>query len=312
MMAAAATAAVPAGSVPAPECSVAPDALLLPARITDGRHGDSPRFADDAWDVTAFVPWTTQGSRIDFTTITDPGHRRTAKEFLHSRINRAVPVGGTTARPMKITNLLGEFHEVRAILADLAAAGAPRLADVTPALLAGVLARWRASSSVAAAGKAGVVRHMAAHGPFLTDRLTFMPWLGRTANQVAGRIPPQENTTPRIPEDVIAPLLQAAVFYVQTAAGDLLAARAELAELHAATAAMARLTSGQARARLEEFVEARSQEGRGIPAQHIPGPAARQPNGRLICLLAGIRATSAITASTSTPPPGGSGSKTEE
>jgi hypothetical protein len=290
MRAAAATAAAATGGMTAVEHSVAPDTLVLPARITDGRHGDSPRFGDDVWDVTAFVPWTAiaRGTRIDFTTIADPGQRRTAKEFLHSRINRAVPAGGTNARPMKITNLIGEFHEVRAIVADLAAAGAPRLADVTPALLEGVLTQWRASSTVSAAGKAGVVRHMAAHSPFLTDKLAFMPWLGRTANQVAGRISPQENTTPRIPEDVIAPLLQAAVFYVQAAAGDLLAARAELAGLHAATATMPRLTSGQARARLDAFIQARSQEGRGMPAPRTTGPVARQPNGRLIRLLAGI------------------------
>ena len=286
-MSAAAAAAVPAGGRPAVEFAVSPGAFVLPARITEGRSGDGPRFADDVWDVTAFVPWTTRSSRIDFTAIADPGQRRTAREFLYSRINRAIPVGGATARPMKITNLPAEFHEVRAILADLAAAGAPRLADVTPALLTGVLARWR-TSAVAAAGKAGVVRHMAAHGPFLTDKLTFMPWLGRTANQVAGRMPLQENTTPRIPEDVIAPLLKAAVFYVRTAAGDLLAAQAELAGLHAANAGMPRLTTGKARARLEAFVESRSREGRGMPSRQSPGPAGRQPNKSLICLLAGI------------------------
>ncbi len=286
-MSAAAAAAVPAGGRPAVEFAVSPGAFVLPARITEGRSGDGPRFADDVWDVTAFVPWTTRSSRIDFTAIADPGQRRTAREFLYSRINRAIPAGGATARPMKITNLPGEFHEVRAILADLAAAGAPRLADVTPALLTGVLARWR-TSAVAAAGKAGVVRHMAAHGPFRTDKLTFMPWLGRTANQVAGRMPLQENTTPRIPEDVIAPLLKAAVFYVCTAAGDLLAAQAELAGLHAAIAGMPRLSAGQARARLEAFVEARSREGRGMPSRQNSGPAVRQPNRKLICLLAGI------------------------
>lgn len=286
-MSAAAAAAVPAGGRPAVEFAVSPGTFVLPARTTEGCGGDGPRFADDVWDVTAFVPWTTRSSRIDFTAIADPGQRRTAREFLYSRINRAIPVGGATARPMKITNLPAEFHEVRAILADLAAAGAPRLADVTPALLTGVLARWR-TSAVAAAGKAGVVRHMAAHGPFLTDKLTFMPWLGRTANQVAGRMPLQENTTPRIPEDVIAPLLKAAVFYVRTAAGDLLAAQAELAGLHAAIAGMPRLTTGQARARLEAFVESRSREGRGMPSRQGPGPAGRQLNKSLICLLAGI------------------------
>jgi hypothetical protein len=268
-------------------CAVSADAFVLPARIAEGRSGSGPRFADDVWDVTAFVPWTTGSSRIDFTTIADSCQRQTAREFLYSRINRAVPVGGMTARPMKITNLTREFSEVRAILADFAAAGAPRLADVTPALLTGVLAGWR-TSTAAAAGKAGVVRHMAAHGPFLTDKLTFMPWLGRTANQVAGRMPLGENTTPRIPEDVIAPLLKAAVFYVCTASGDLLAAKAELTALHAAIAGMPRLSPGQTRARLEAFVETRHRDGRGIPARPGSGPAARQPNLRLICLLAGI------------------------
>jgi hypothetical protein len=287
MSAAAAAAAVPDAGPSAVECAVSPGVFVLPARITEGRSGDGPRFDDDVWDVTAFVPWTTRSSRIDFTVIADPGQRRTAREFLYSRINRAIPVSGATARPMKITNLAGEFGEVRAILADFAAAGAPRLADVTPALLAVALARWRTSAAVAA-GKAGVVRHMAAHGPFLTDKLPFMPWLGRTANQVAGRMPLQENTTPRIPEDVIAPLLKAAVFYVCTAAGDLLAAQAELTGLHAAIAGMPRLSTGEPRARLEAFVEARAREGRGMPSRENSGPAARQPNSRLTCLLAGI------------------------
>ena len=286
-MSAAAVTAVPDAGPPSSECTVSAGAFVLPARITEGRSGDGPRFADDVWDVTAFVPWTTISSRIDFTAIADPCQRQTAREFLYSRINRAIPVGGMTARPMKITNLAGEFNEVRAILADFAEAGAPRLADVTPARLAGVLARWR-TSTAAAAGKAGVVRHMAAHGPFLTDKLTFMPWLGRTANQVAGRMPLQENTTPRIPEDVIAPLLKAAVFYVCTAAVDLLAAQAELAGLHGAIAGMPRLSPGEARARLEAFVEARYRDGRGMPARPGSGAAARQPNMRFICLLAGI------------------------
>ncbi len=286
-MSAAAADAVPAAGLPAVECAVRPGAFVLPARITEGRSGDGPRFADDVWDVTAFVPWTTVSSRIDFTAIADPGQRQTAREFLYSRINRAVPVGGATARPMKITNLPAEFCEVRAILADFAAAGASRLADVTPVLLAEVLTRWRTSAAVAA-GKAGVVRHMAAHGPFLTGQLTFMPWLGRTANQVAGRMPQHENTTPRIPEDVIAPLLKAAVFYVCTAAADLLAAQAELTGLHAAVTGMPRLTPGEARARLRSFVDARAGEGRGMPSRPGSGAAARQPNLSLIRLLAGI------------------------
>ena len=120
----AAAASVPTAGPPAPECSVAPDTFVLPARITEGRSGDGPRFADDGWDVTAFVPWTTKaaGSTSPSSPIPASGDRR---EFLYSRINRAIPVGGATARPMKITNLAGEFHEVRAILADSQRPGHP-------------------------------------------------------------------------------------------------------------------------------------------------------------------------------------------
>lgn len=267
-------------------CTVAPDALVLPARITAGRCGQGPRFADEVWDMTEFVPWTTKSARADFTTIADAAQRRTAREYLYSRINRAIPASGATARPMKITNLYGEFQEVRGILAELAAAGAPRLADVTPGQLAAVLAQWR-RSTVVAAGKVGVVKHMAAHGPFLTDRLGFVPWLGRTANQVAGRTSPQENTTPRIPEHVISPLLNAAVFYVQTAAGDLLAAQAELARLRTAVTGVS-LGHGGSRARLEAFVAGRARQGRGIPARQAAGPSTRRPSLALTGLLAGI------------------------
>ena len=51
---------------------------------------------------------------------------------------------------------------------------------------------------------------------------------------MAGRRPPAENTTPRIPEHLTAPLITAAVFYVETAAADLLAAGAEIARLRTA------------------------------------------------------------------------------
>ena len=71
----------------------------------------------------------------------------------------------------------------------------------------------------------------------------------------------------------MAPLLEAALFYVQTASGDLLAARDELARLRAARAAAGKLPGGQASARLEAFIAARRAQGRGIPA--LPAKMAR-------------------------------------
>lgn len=288
-----------AASMPAAVWAAGPAddaAFVLPASIRAANHADGPRYGDDVWDVAAFVPRTSHMTRIDFTTIADAGHARTIREYLHSRINRGVPVnrrpGGT--RPMKLTSLYYEFAEARRILQEFAQAGAPRLADVTPQHLEQALAGWKRSPDTAAR-KTGMIKHLAAHGPFLTGPLTFAPWPGRPASQVAGRRRPAENTTPRIPQDLMAPLLRAALFYVQTAAGDLLAARQEISGLRQACSQVT-LRSGEARDRLEAFIAARARAGRGIPAAppgRRPDAAIRDgvvqaPNQSLIRLLAGI------------------------
>src|SRR5690349_24175412 len=59
---------------------------------------------------------------------------------LHDALPISVNQLSGTARPMKLTSLYSEFAELRLILRDLAAAGAPRLADVTPRHLEEVLA----------------------------------------------------------------------------------------------------------------------------------------------------------------------------
>ena len=286
-----------AGEQAGPACAVDADAPVLPAAIRAGHQLDGPRFADDVWDVSGFLPRTAKMTRIDFTTIADPGHARTVREYLHSRLNRGIAVNqlSGTARPMKLTGLYSEFAELRLILRELAAAGAARLADAAPRHLDQVLAGWKRRPDTAA-GKVGVVKYLAAHGPFLTDRLGFTPWPGRPASQVAGRRIPRENTTPRIPQEVMAPLLQAALFYMQTAAGDLLAAQREISALQAACAQVT-LRPGEARARLEAFIARRARDGRGIPAAPHPGKIpgavtadgiAQAPDRALIGLLAGI------------------------
>jgi flavin reductase (DIM6/NTAB) family NADH-FMN oxidoreductase RutF len=277
---------------------VAADAAVLPEHITAGRTDRGPRFGDNVWDVRPFVPRTAATTRVDFTTLADPDHVRTAKEYLYSRIRRGIPTNklAGAARPMKITGLANEFQEIRIILRDLTTVGAPRLADVTREHLEAVLAQWRRGPDTAA-GLVGVVKHIAAHGQFLTDRMSIAAWPGRGANLVAGRYPPPENTTPRIPEQVTAPLVKAAVFYLETAVGDLLTAQAEIAALEAAVAGV-HLEPGRARDRVSAFIEARRKAGRGIPARprlaagHRPAPIidgiVQAPNGALIGLLAGI------------------------
>ncbi|MHB1850338.1 MAG: hypothetical protein ACYCVO_15310 [Acidimicrobiales bacterium] len=286
----------------APEATVTADAPVLPATITAGRAGTGPVFGDDVWDVACFVPRTTAVTRANFNTIADAGQRRTAKEYLWSRINRAVPfnrLSGST-RPMKITSLYHEFCNIRMVLTDLDRAGAARLREVTKAHLEEVLAHWKGHPD-RAASLVGTLKHLGAHGSFLSDALIITPWPGRTANLVAGRRPPRENHTPRIPELVMAPLLSAAVFYVETASADLLAASEEIARLEQARAGR-RLGPTDARRALEAFIEARQRSGRGIPALPCQSahkrPGARTsdgvvqaPNGQLIALLAGVHGT---------------------
>ncbi|MHB8331572.1 MAG: hypothetical protein ACYDDZ_13440 [Acidimicrobiales bacterium] len=279
---------------------VADDAEVLPAAITSWQAELGPRFSDDVWDVRGFVPRTTRLTRIDFTTIDDADQRLTAKEYLYSRMRRGIPANqlSGTARPMKITNACAEFREVRTILADLERVGAPRLGEVTREHLNAVLAVWKHCPDTAA-GLVGVVKHIAAHGPFLTDRLRITPWPGRPANLVAGRGRSTENVTPRIPEQLTAPLLQAAVFYVETASADILATRSEIVALEAACRSL-RYRSRQAEIALQAFIDGCRDQGRGIPAMprefahKCPGAPivdglVHAPNVKLIGLLAGVR-----------------------
>lgn len=264
----------------AARASVADDALVLPVSITAGIGNGGPRFGQDVWDLSGFVPRTTRLTRVDFKTLADPLQCRTAKEFLYSRIDRAVATNQVSAscRPMKMTASYNELAKVRRVLGDLERAGAARLAEVERQHLEEVLARWKLHPS-GAAGLVSVVKHLFAHGPFLTDRLAVVPWPGRNANLVAGRTVPAENATLRIPEQVMAPFLRAAVFYVETASADLLAARREIAALEAARAGR-RLGRGAARAALERFVEDRRASGRGIPAL-APQVRQKRPEAKL-------------------------------
>jgi hypothetical protein len=80
-------------------------------------------------------------------------------------------------------------------------------------------------------------------------------------------------TGPRIPEAISAPLLAGAVFYVQTASRDILAALRDVDALQAARYELD-LKPREAKRRLQAFIARRRHEGRGIPTL----PAAKLAN----------------------------------
>ncbi|WP_190816364.1 hypothetical protein [Saccharopolyspora pogona] len=240
----------------------------MPEHLIAAAGQRGPRFGDDVWDIRPFIPRTTRHTRVDFTTLDDEIAIRTAKEYLHSRLRRAIPasrLSGPSTTPLKITALPREFLQLRVIMQTLTRLGAPRLADVTRNQLEIALAKWKDQPSWAT-GLVGVLKRLAAHGPFLSaDRLAIHPWPGRTSAAVVGRTRSAENATDRIPEHVIGPLIKAAIFYVETASHDILAAQREIATLTAAQGNR-QLGRGEAAEAVEAFISRRRAAGRGIPA----------------------------------------------
>ncbi len=290
------------GAAPA----IADDDYVLPALLTARQAERGPRFGDDHWDLRPFVPRTERQARIDFTTLVDRVAIVTLKEYLYSRLRRAVPVGQLSTqstRPAKLTSLVGEFNALRFILATLAEAGVPRLSQASQEDLDAVVAACLDRPAWASV-LVRTIRHLAAHGPFLSlDRLAIHPWPGRSDSGVTGTLRREENATARIPEHIAGPLIKAAVFYVETASADLFAARQEVAALQAVRAArgarfIGRHGAGEA---IEAFIAARRATGRAIPAlpldhlhrcadeaPSISDGVVQVPGMEMVALLAGI------------------------
>ncbi|MFJ2817021.1 hypothetical protein [Streptomyces sp. NPDC087294] len=257
----------------------ADDVYVLPAHLTAGMNDRGPRFSDDVWELRAVLPRTRMGTRLDFTGFVAGEDRQTAKEYLYSRLRHP---SGRTGLPMKPTAAREELAMFARALRDLRALEAPRLRNVERHHLTAALALWKRESVHTAAAMVRLLQHVAAHGRFLTrDRLGLVPWEGRSANAVAGLSKPAENTTPRIPEDAMRALLNAALFYVETASHDIFAAQEELARLEEQRSRRGKAGDGEVRHRLEDLIEQRRSVGRGLPA--LPRALAHtKPEARII------------------------------
>ncbi|MGA5207995.1 hypothetical protein [Streptomyces variegatus] len=279
-----------------------PDHVLAAA----GHPGPGPRFADPVWDMGPFLPRSTSERTIVFTSVVDAVTALVLREYLYSRLRRG---NSSLVRrgPMKLTGIFGAFQKARTVITTFQAVGARRLGDVTSDHLQAALERWQSVSAEEAALRVTAVKHLFAHGPFLTaDRLLVNPWPGRSGHAVAGVVRDAENTTERIPEEIIAPLVKGAVFYVTTAGPDILAAQREHAELSAAhqTPRSCR-GNGSARARIEAYVAELRAAGRGVPAlparqahRHPGVPAVdgvlQAPNVALVARLTGVAASAEV------------------
>lgn len=250
-------------------------APVLSGRPLAGDPSLMPRFGDDVWNlgVAGFA-----GNRyaseflIDFKSLGDAVRREVAREFLFWRLNTR-PVRGPLP---SISTVAAEWWNLRCFFRFLDTQhGGLRLDAVTQPILDSYLVHCRGEGLLVSSlrHRLQVIPrlHLAAEAT-ATDALVVNPWNGRPITRVIGVEPARgnENETPRIPPQVVGPLVQAALFYVRTAATDIINARAELTELEASV----ELIHGLSLKRLEHYLNGLASDGRGVP---VLDGAGRQP-----------------------------------
>jgi integrase len=237
------------------------------------------RFEDSTWDLSPAV--FRENARVchitaHFDGIADRSVERTLREFLYARLNFEIPGHRTRLPPGSIRQL---FNRARRFLEFVAAkCGTCDLATVDQPLLDAYRNHLTADPqrrSVQVAQLLEVVvdlHHYRDRMP--SGGLKLLPWKGRSAFLVAGSHQTSgENKTPRVPEEVISPLLQWSLKYVTTFSADILAARAELEALQERQKALASgdrpfsdATRRQRRRnRLIVYLKQLRSKGRGVP-----------------------------------------------
>jgi hypothetical protein len=283
-----------------PALQVTEETSVFPAYAGTPEAASLPLFGDDVWDMRVLRVRRNQPLDclvIDFRPFTNPIRRLVAKEYLYARLTIRHP----QHRRLAVTGMKGEYYRLRRFLTYLDTAWeGVTLANVTQTMLDAYLLHCRQGKKGQVIAASTVQDHilipikLAAYcTAFSTDALQLVPWKGKSAQSIVGANRTDENTTPRIPEAVLGPLIQWALFYVQMAAKDILAARAELAEYREAPP---KSFATSRRERLEAWIAARRAAGRGLPAnearfQHHykePASALNGVNGRLIGQMAGV------------------------
>ena len=204
------------------------------------------RFGEDVWDFSAvpdrpaYLPAHCLVVRFD--RITQPRWRLMVKELLCARLYPTHPAVASSVpnrrrRPAPLGEAYARVLLYKRWLDWLAEHGITSLGEVRQEhcdryynIRAGEIAPSALSAMVILP-----LRELADYGPVLTDRYPdgFRPWGHRRPSQITGLPTRRPNATPVIPQQVLDPLLAGALFYVETAGNDILAAREEHRRLSA-------------------------------------------------------------------------------
>ena len=236
------------------------------------------RYGDASWDLGPAVFRETARRchvTVHFGSVEDIGTREAIRELLYARLNVDLPGHRKKLPPAcvrQIFNRARRFFEF--VQVEL---GAVDLSRVDQQLLDRYARHLQSDCS----RRPVIVGHLlevpvdlyAFRDHLPSGGLRFHPWSGRAPARVAGYRHVRENRTPRMPEDVIAPLLAWSIRYVTEFAPDILAARDELDRLETHCAKLVQsdqaLDRKQRRARqrrrLMDYFERRRREERGVP-----------------------------------------------
>ena len=251
------------------------DIVLATMKIADGVQVETlSRFGEDIWDLGPAIFQVTArrvARKITFTGIVCQVERLTAKEYIFAWLNERLPDPAGRLQPLQARAALGSLRQFMGFVRGRHGRFDPALVDqaVLDDWLAFQNSRPVLPTQVAACLRPAFQLHRLAR--FLTHGgMSFLPWNGRPAFKIAGcGGHPAENLTPRIPEAVIGALLRWSLQYVDDFAPDILAARAELDGLEAASrAGIARATSLSDR--VSRWIAGRRDAGRGMPVWSAP------------------------------------------
>ena len=307
------TAAATANAATAPRREDRPVLASAPLRPGFDRR-DLSRYEDPSWDLGPAV-FRENARRchvtVHFGSIDDPAIAEVMRAHLYARLNIELPGHRPRLPPASVRQAFNrarrffEFVKTELGVCDIARVD-QRLVDRYAKAL-----RSRGLRPIVAAQFIEIVFDLYAYRDHLgRARLAFEPWPGRSPSLVAGyRFRRGENRTPRIPEEIMAPLLAWSLRYVSTFAPDIFAARAELANLEAHRDALLaedaalsyRERRKRQRDRLAAFFDERRRAGRGVPiwttahngiVRRDPATGAVTPpiNAHLLHLHAGVDA----------------------
>lgn len=220
------------------------------ARLALARGAVRPKFEDDVWILEGLVDapvamWPRE-KRWDFTAIHNPAWRVVAKEYLlaslspHHESVQILPYADRNPRNPRTCHM--DLLFVTAWFNWLTTHGVDRLLDVTQDHCDAFLAEEsytkpkpgkprRRLDARSIRVKVQSVQRPALYGElFSTDRYIpgFIPWAGKSANEVAGVKWTRMNSTPEVPDEVFGPALAAALYILDVLAPHVLTLKRDI------------------------------------------------------------------------------------